>query len=123
MAQVKVKYVSDNIQMQRQSFDAGTFYVSEDGGFAFDHPNGTRYNLNNAPITVYNGDFNDLINTGTYTIESTTLINTPLAVAGLLEVFAGFVKTYQIYTAATTGAKYIRYRTNSSGTWSSWVTK
>ena len=123
MAQVKVKYVSDSTQMQRQSFDAGTFYVAEDGGFAFDHPNGTRYNLNDAPMTIYQGNFNDLTNNGSYTIESTTLTNTPLAAAGLLEVFCGYVKTYQIYTAATTGAKYVRYRTNSSGTWSSWVTK
>lgn len=122
MAQVKVKYVSDSTQMQRQSFDAGTFYVAEDGGFAFDHPNGTRYNLNNAPVTIYQGNFNDLTENGTYTIEGTSLTNTPLAAAGLLEVFVGHVKTYQRYTASTTGAIYVRYRTNSNNSWSSWVT-
>ena len=123
MAQAKVKYVSDSIQMQRQSFDAGTFYVAEDGGFSFDHPNGTRYNLNNSPITVYQGDFNDFKVTGTYIIEATNLTNTPIATLGLLEVFAGFSRIYQRYTAATTGAIYFRSYNTSTNTWGSWVNK
>ena len=120
MAQAKVKYVSDSIQMQRQSFDAGTFYVAEDGGFSFDHPNGTRYNLNNSPITVYQGDFNDLKTTGTYIIEATNLTNTPTTVVGLLEVFAGFSKIYQRYT---TTAGVIYFRSYNTSTWSAWVSK
>lgn len=120
MAQVKVKYVSDSTQMQRQSFDAGTFYVAEDGGFSFDHPNGVRYNLNNAPITVYQGNFNDIKGNGTYCIEATNLTNTPVSAMGLLEVFVGFSKIYQRYSAST-GVIYIRSYDTSTLTWSTWV--
>lgn len=122
MAQVKFKHVSDSNQIQRQSFDAGTFYVAEDGGFSFDHPNGTRYNLNNSPITVYYGNFNDLKTTGNYMVEATNLTNIPVASLGLLEVFVGFSKIYQRYTTST-GAVYFRSYNEDNNTWSTWVNK
>lgn len=136
MAQVKVKTVSDSIQMQSQSFDAGTFYVADDGGFAFDHPDGDRYILNSTLNRVNVNDLNDLTNTGTYYIRIHTgsdsypaTLNIPSNVSQshlFLEVFNDGVTTL-IQRASFPGTDDTRIMTrtriklhNDEFTWSNW---
>ena len=119
---VKYKILSNANQIQRQSFDAGAMYISEDGGLCFDHPNGTRISLNTAPVSIHSGDLNDFQVNGTYIVESNAVAHIPTNVtSGLLKVYSGKFSIYQEFISSTGSVSYRNY-TKSNSTWTSWVT-
>lgn len=117
----KFKTLSTSNQIQRQAFDPGTLYISEDGGLCFDHPNGDRISLNTTPVNIHSGNLNNYQTNGVYIVESTGVTNSPNNSKGLLKVFDGFFTIYQEFISNTGVVSYRNY-TKSNATWTSWVT-